>query len=128
MKVPLSWLKEYIDTNLSPEEISHKLTMAGNEVDSIKKIGIIDNVYSGQIVGISNHPNADRLSIVKVILDNEEYEVVCGAKNISVNDKIVFAKEGAILIDPYSLDNKELKLKKSKIRGVVSRGMICSAK
>ncbi len=84
MKVPLSWLKEYIDTNLSPEEISHKLTMAGNEVDSIKKIGIIDNVYSGQIVDISNHPNADRLSIVKVILDNEEYEVVCGAKNISV--------------------------------------------
>ena len=128
MKVPLSWLKEYVDTNLSPEEISHKLTMAGNEVDSIKKIGIIDNVYSGQIVDISNHPNADRLSIVKVILDNEEYEVVCGAKNISVNDKIVFAKEGAILIDPYSLDNKEVKLKKSKIRGVVSRGMICSAK
>ena len=128
MKVPLSWLKEYVDTNLSPEERCHKLTMAGNEVDSIKKIGIIDNVYSGQIVDISNHPNADRLSIVKVILDNEEYEVVCGAKNIRVNDKIVFAKEGAILIDPYSLDNKEVKLKKSKIRGVVSRGMICSAK
>ena len=128
MKVPLSWLKEYVDTNLSPEEISHKLTMAGNEVDSIKKIGIIDDVYSGQIIDISSHPNADRLSIVKVILENEEYEVVCGAKNIRVNDKIVFAKEGAILIDPYSLDNKEVKLKKSKIRGVVSRGMICSAK
>ena len=83
--------------------------MAGNEVDSIEKIGIIDNVYSGQIIDISRHPNADRLSIVKVRLENEEYEVVCGAKNISLNDKIVFAKEGAILIDPYSEDTKKVK-------------------
>lgn len=128
MKVPLSWLKEYIDTDLSPEEISHKLTMAGNEVDSIEKIGIIDNVYSGQIIDISKHPNADRLSLVKVRLENEEYEVVCGAKNISLNDKIVFAKEGAILTDPYSEDSKRVKLKKSKIRGVLSTGMICSSK
>ena len=111
MKVPLSWIKEYVDIDLSPEEISHKLTMAGNEVDSIEKIGIIDNVYSGQIIDISRHPNADRLSIVKVRLENEEYEVVCGAKNISLNDKIVFAKEGAILIDPYSEDSKQVKLK-----------------
>ena len=128
MKVPLSWIKEYVDTDLSPEEISHKLTMAGNEVDSIEKIGIIDNVYSGQIIDISRHPNADRLSIVKVRLENEEYEVVCGAKNISLDDKIVFAKEGAILIDPYSEDNKQVKLKKSKIRGVLSTGMVCSSK
>ena len=128
MKVPLSWIKEYVDTDLSPEEISHKLTMAGNEVDSIEKIGIIDNVYSGQIIDISRHPNADRLSIVKVRLENEEYEVVCGAKNISLDDKIVFAKEGAILIDPYSEDSKQVKLKKSKIRGILSTGMVCSSK
>ena len=128
MKVPLSWIKEYVDIDLSPEEISHKLTMAGNEVDSIEKIGIIDNVYSGQIIDISRHPNADRLSIVKVRLENEEYEVVCGAKNISLNDKIVFAKEGAILIDPYSEDSKQVKLKKSKIRGILSTGMVCSSK
>ena len=128
MKVPLSWIKEYVDIDLSPEEISHKLTMAGNEVDSIEKIGIIDNVYSGQIIDISRHPNADRLSIVKVRLENEEYEVVCGAKNISLDDKIVFAKEGAILIDPYSEDNKQVKLKKSKIRGILSTGMVCSSK
>ena len=128
MKVPLSWLKEYVDVNLSPEEISHKLTMVGNEVDSLEKIGSIENVYSGQIVDISNHPNADRLRIVKVCLNDEEYEVVCGANNININDKIVFAKEGAILNDPYTLDNKKVKLKKSKIRGVVSTGMVCSAK
>ena len=68
MKVPLSWLKEYIDTDLSTVEISHKLSMAGYEVDSMEIIGIIDNVYSGQIIDISKHPNADRLSLVKVRL------------------------------------------------------------
>ena len=66
--------------------------------------------------------------MLKVRLENEEYEVVCGAKNISLNDKIVFAKEGAILIDPYSEDSKQVKLKKSKIRGILSTGMVCSSK
>ena len=128
MKVPLSWLKEYINVNLSPEEIAHQLTMAGNEVDSIEKIGIMDNVYTGKIIHIEKHPNADRLNLVTVSLINEEYKVVCGANNINMNDKIVFAKEGAILHDPYSDDSKLRKLKKSKIRGVLSSGMVCSAK
>ncbi|MFL2665485.1 MAG: phenylalanine--tRNA ligase subunit beta [Dehalococcoidia bacterium] len=128
MKVPLSWLKEYIDVNLSPEEISHKLTMAGNEVDSIEKIGIIDNVYTGEIIHIEKHPNADRLNLVTVSLIDEEHKVVCGANNININDKIVFAKEGAILHDAYSEESKLIKLKKSKIRGILSSGMVCSAK
>ena len=70
MKVPLSWLKEYINVNLSPEEIAHQLTMAGNEVYSIEKIGIMDNVYTGKIIHIEKHPNADRLNLVTVSLIN----------------------------------------------------------
>ena len=61
MKVPLSWLREYVDVNIDVDELAHKLTMAGNEVDSVERFGHIDNVVVGEVLKVDAHPNADRL-------------------------------------------------------------------
>ena len=127
MKVPISWLKNYInidDNNL--DDLLHRLTLAGTEVESVEVQGNWEGVIVGEVNEVSKHPNADRLSLVKVnsgpsgILD-----VVCGANNLYVGQKIAFAPVGSKLFSPKS--NKMEVLKKSKIRGEVSNGMICSA-
>ena len=127
MKVPLKWLKEYIDTDLSPEEITYRLTMAGTET-SLQSIGTASwqGVVVGKITTIKAHPNADRLSLVTVNLKKEEQTVVCGAPNLNIGDKIAFASVGTELIDGYS--GKKVELKPVKIRGVTSCGMVCSEK
>jgi phenylalanyl-tRNA synthetase beta chain len=127
MKVPLKWLKDYVDVKLPPSELAQKLTLAGFEVgEIITKGGGWDNIVIGQITAVNPHPNADRLRLTTVNLGKEQETVVCGAPNLNVGDKIAFARVGARLINPY--DGKVEELKPAKIRGVVSRGMVCSEK
>jgi phenylalanyl-tRNA synthetase beta chain len=120
MKVTLSWLKEYVDLDLTAEQIAEIFDLSGTEVDSVTKIGgEIKGVVVGEVKSISPHPQADRLSYCRVDLGEETRDIVCGAKNISVGDKVPVALEGAVLPNGQ-------RIKKSKIRGLLSEGMICS--
>ena len=127
MKAPLSWLKQYVDIKIDVDELAHRLTMAGNEVDSIERNGYIDKVVVGEVLEVNQHPQADRLRLVKVNDGSAQHEVVCGAPNVAAGQKIAFASIGAELIDAYSDEpNKKRRLRKAKIRGVESSGMVCS--
>lgn len=125
MKVPLKWLKDYVKVTLPVTELAEKLTLAGLEVNEIITTGgSWDNIIIGEIIAIDPHPNADRLKLATVNLGKEQETVVCGAPNLNTGDKIAFAKSGARLINPET--GKPEELKPAKIRGVVSKGMICS--
>ena len=125
MKLPISWLNEYINFKKSDEEISENLTMIGNEVESIEKSGNIDGVIVGEIKKIIPHPNADKLKLTIVFDGNNDIQVVCGAPNIEEGQKIFLATPGTKL----PLENgSTFEIKKSKIRGEISEGMICSEK
>jgi len=127
MKVPLKWLKDYVDIDIPVDELAGKLTLAGLEVSGIQIIGgSWDKVIVGRILAVDPHPNADRLRLATVDLGNRQITVVCGAPNLVVNDNIAFALVGANLIDGHSGVIEELK--PAKIRGVVSEGMICAEK
>ena len=127
MKVPLRWLKEYLDVSLPPAELAEKLTMAGMEVKGWQAIGgSWENIVIGQIAAINPHPNADRLTLPTVDLGTEQQTVVCGAPNLKLGDKVVFARVGARLIDGHT--GEAFRLKAAKIRGVASSGMVCSEK
>ena len=129
MKVPVSWLSEYVDINMSLDDLAHRLTMGGNEVEDIERTGWIDNVLVGHVKAVAQHPDADRLRLVTVDHGNGEAEVVCGAPNVAEGQKIAYASIGAVLQDAYAEEpGKTKKLKRSKIRGVVSEGMVCSVR
>ena len=129
MKVPVSWLKEYVDIEMNLDDLAHRLTMAGNEVEDIERTGWIDNVVVGHVKNIAQHPDADRLRLVTVDHGDGEAEVVCGAPNVAEGQKIAYASIGAVLQDAYADEpGKTKKLKRSKIRGVVSEGMVCSVR
>ena len=129
MKVPVSWLSEYVDIDMSLDELAHRLTMAGNEVDSIERTGWIDNVVVGHVKAVRPHPDADRLRLVTVDYGGGEAEVVCGAPNVANGQKIAYASIGAVLFDAYADEpGNTRKLKRSKIRGVASDGMVCSVR
>ncbi len=125
MKVSLNWLKQYVDITLSADEVANRLTMAGTEVKGVESVGSNwENIVVGQITAINPHPNADRLTLPTVDLGTSQETVVCGAPNLKVGDKVVFARVEARLIDPQS--GKVETLKSAKIRGVFSSGMVCS--
>ena len=127
MKVPISWLKDYVDVTLPAGELARILTLAGFEVaEIITTGGNWDNIIIGQITAINPHPNADRLRLATVDTGAEPETVVCGAPNLNIGDKIAFARVGARMINPHNGQAEELK--PAKIRGVESRGMICSEK
>jgi len=127
MKVPLKWLKEYVDTTLPVADLASRLTMAGIEAKSIQVTGgKWENIFVGQIVAINPHPNADRLTLPTLDLGTEQATVVCGANNLRIGDKIAFAHVGAELIDGHT--GQPAIMKAAKIRGVVSSGMVCSEK
>jgi len=127
MKVPLKWLKDYVDIDIPVAELAGKLTLAGLEVSEVQIIGgSWDRVIVGRILTVDPHPNADRLRLAKVDLGGRQITVVCGAPNLVVNDNIAFAMVGAVLIDGHT--GKAEELKPAKIRGVVSEGMICAEK
>nr|CRH07170.1 Phenylalanyl-tRNA synthetase beta chain [Candidatus Magnetococcus massalia] len=120
MKLTHQWLLEHIDTQLDPKEIGDKLTMAGLELDSITHLGAgLDRVLVGRLESVEQHPNADRLTCCKVVINEQTLSIVCGAKNHKVGDKVAVATEGAELPNG-------LKIKKGKLRGEPSEGMLCS--
>lgn len=126
MDVPLKWLAEYVDWDLSVEELAHRLSMAGAEVESIKRSGgDWEHVVVGRVAAVEQHPNADRLRLATVEYGGDEpLQVVCGAPNLAQGQTIAFAQVGAQLIDPSTREPR--KLRKGKIRGVTSLGMVCS--
>lgn len=125
MKVPIKWLREYVDVTLSPADLADKLTMAGTEVKGTQVIGgNWEKIVVGQIIAIDPHPDADRLRLPTIDLGTEQLTVVCGAPNLKIGDKIAFAHVGAELIDGHT--GKLLRLTSANIRGVASGGMVCS--
>ncbi len=127
MKISLKWLRDYVDIKLAPKELAEKLTMAGLEVGAIDTVGgAWDNVVIGEVVALNPHPNADRLKLATVDIGTEQASSVCGAPNISLGQRVAFARIGASLIDPHT--GRAAVLKPAKIRGVVSEGMVCSEK
>lgn len=122
MKFPLSWLREWVDTDLDGTELARRITAAGLEVDGVSIDGEgLDGVVVAEVTGVARHPDADRLSVCQVkIGDEAPVEVVCGAPNVREGLKTPFAGPGVRLPNG-------MKLRRSKIRGVVSNGMLCSA-
>ncbi|MGE5196504.1 MAG: phenylalanine--tRNA ligase subunit beta [Anaerolineae bacterium] len=126
MKVPFSWLKEYVDCSQTVQQIAEALTLGGLEVEGvIHPIFSFRDVIVAKIMAIARHPNADKLTIATVFDGKETYQVVCGAPNCREGLKTAFAKIGALLKDPQG---KEFKIKKAILRDVESFGMLCSEK
>jgi len=122
----LSWLKEYVDIDISPHELADKLTMAGLEVESLEYMGEgLEDLIVAQIVDINPHPNAQKLVLCNVTDGSKQYKIVCGATNMSVNDKVVLARPGTSL-PPGNRFPEGLMIKTTKIRGELSEGMLCS--
>ena len=123
MKVTINWLKEFLDTDhLDPELVAHKLTMSGTEVGKVEDIGkSYENIVTGQVIESSPHPNADKLTVCKVDIKDKVLDIVCGASNFKKMDKVVVACVGAVLPNG-------MKIKKAKLRGAISEGMMCSEK
>jgi phenylalanyl-tRNA synthetase beta chain len=121
MKLPLSWLKEYVDVDLSPKELASLLTFSGTEVEGIKTIGgDFTGIVVGEVLSVERHPNADRLTVCQVNSGTETLTVVCGAPNVAAGIKVPLATLGTLVPNG-------LKIKKAKVRGVESFGMLCAA-
>ncbi|MFL2656449.1 MAG: phenylalanine--tRNA ligase subunit beta [Burkholderiaceae bacterium] len=121
MLISESWLKTWLDTNLSVEKISDVLTMAGIEVDNVESLAPnFSKVVLGRVIKVNKHPNADRLKVCIVDI-GEKLEIVCGASNVTENMFVACATDGASL--PGGA-----KIRKTKMRGVASSGMLCSEK
>ncbi|NDD58470.1 MAG: phenylalanine--tRNA ligase subunit beta [Chlamydiae bacterium] len=126
MKVPLSWLKEYLDLSIPPEKISEVLTLAGIEVEGIETYGSsFTGVVVAKVLSTKPHPNADRLCVASVFDGKEEIQIVCGAKNCRPGLTTALAQVGAEL--PPDESGKPFKIKKGKLRDVESFGMLCGA-
>jgi phenylalanyl-tRNA synthetase beta chain len=126
MKVTLNWLKQYVDFNWSPEELSERLTMLGLEVEGVQKIsGAFDGIVVAQVVTRDKHPNADKLSLCRVNDGRGERQIVCGAQNFKAGDKVPLILPGASL-PPMPGAQEPFTIKVGKIRGVESHGMLCS--
>ncbi len=122
MKITLSWLKTFLETNANLNEIVAKLTSIGLEVESVvDKASELKNFTVAEILETSQHPNADRLRVCRVNTGKEELQIVCGAPNARAGIKVVLAPVGTII------PTNKLEIKASKIRGVDSNGMLCSA-
>lgn len=123
MLVSLQWLKQYVDINESIEELEMALTMIGQEVEAIEEQGkYLNKVVIGELLEVGQHPEAEKLTVCKVkVGEDKVLQIVCGAKNHKVGDKVAAATEGAVLPGDF-------KIKKSKLRGVESYGMLCSEK
>ncbi len=122
MKISLNWLKEYVDINgISTEDLVNLLTMSGLEVeDFVDQKEIYKDFLVGYVKEKKKHPNADRLSLCTVSDGKEEFQIICGAPNVDAGQKIIFAPVGTLI------PKGNFKIKKAKIRGIESCGMICS--
>ena len=128
MKISVSWLKDYIDLHESTDEIAHMLTMSGLEVEGIERVEMVKGGLEGLVIGkvleCKRHPNADKLSTTLVdIGGGQPVPIVCGAPNVAKGQNVVVATVGTKLYGP---EGEEFKIKKTKIRGEISEGMICA--
>jgi phenylalanyl-tRNA synthetase beta chain len=127
MKISYNWIKNYIKTDLSPEEIGKILTETGLEVEGIERLesvkGGLEGVFVGEVLSCEKHPDADRLKVTTVSIGAEPLQIVCGAANVAVGQKVAVATVGTTL---YPSDGDPIKMKLSKIRGVESHGMLCA--
>jgi phenylalanyl-tRNA synthetase beta chain len=122
MKFSLRWLADHLAFEESVEALAERLTSGGTEVEGIERRGIDDpNVVVGEVLSFVPHPNADRLRLCRVTTGAEERQIVCGAKNFNVGDRVPLALPGAKLPGDFVI-------KESKLRGELSQGMMCSAK
>lgn len=123
MKTPLSWLNHYIDlSGIAPADVARRLTFSGIELEGMKSSGAsADGIIVAEVRVVEKHPQADKLSVCRVFDGQVEHQVVCGAPNVAAGGKYPFAPIGAVLL------GGELKIKKAKLRGVESFGMLCSA-
>lgn len=122
MIVTQNWLKEFIPCDFSSEQLAHRLTMVGLEVEGLEEIGAgLDSVIVAELLSVERHPDAERLTVCQVNNGSETFQVVCGATNHRQGDLIALATVGSVLPGDF-------KIKKSKIRGQESCGMLCSEK
>lgn len=123
MKISLNWLREYIQLDCSPEELSDMLTSLGLEIEHVEHLGAdISGIYVGQILSIDRHPDADKIVVCKTSIGGDEpLQICCGATNMKVGDKVPTAVDSSILPGNFRIANR-------KMRGVESQGMMCSAK
>ena len=121
MRIPLSWLKSLVDIPEDLEALSQTMTQLGMEVESIEKVGAdFSGVLVGQVVEIESHPDADKLSVCKTDVGQDEpLQIICGAKNFKVGDKVPTAVVGSVLPGDFKIDSR-------KMRGVKSFGMMCA--
>ena len=127
MNISYKWLKEYVDFDLTPEEVCAALTSTGLEVGALEEVqtikGGLKGLYVGQVLTCEPHPDSDHMHVCTVDLGKEEpSQIVCGAPNVAAGQKVIVADLGCVLYD----GDKEFKIKKSKLRGVESNGMICA--
>lgn len=128
MRISWNWLKQYVHTDLTPQEAAAVLTSTGLEVESVELHepvkGMLGGVVVGQVLECGKHPDADRLSVCTVDLGSgEPAQIVCGAPNVAKGQKVLVATVGSTL---HMSDGNSITIRKSKIRGVESQGMICA--
>ena len=127
MKISYNWIKQFLEIDLPSEQVSEILTDLGLEVESVKTHesvrGGLEGVVLGEVLHCSQHPNADRLKVTEVDLGKKVVQIVCGAPNVAKGQKVAVATVGTSL---YDKEGKEFLIKKSKIRGEESDGMICA--
>ncbi|WP_129717880.1 phenylalanine--tRNA ligase subunit beta [Pedobacter sp. SYP-B3415] len=128
MKISYKWLKNFVDTTLSPEEISLALTGIGLEVESLEKVqaiaGGLEGLVIGEVLTCVPHPNADRLRVTTVnVGEAAALQIVCGAPNVAAGQKVIVATVGTTV---YPLSGEPFRINKSKIRSELSEGMICA--
>ena len=127
MNVSYKWLKEYVDFTLSPQQVAEVLTSVGLEVGGLEEVqsirGGLKGLYVGKVLTCEEHPNSDHLHVTTVDLGKgEPQQIVCGAPNVAAGQKVIVADLGCVLYD----GDQEFTIKKSKLRGVDSLGMICA--
>lgn len=127
MKISYKWLKEYVDFDLTPQEVADALTSTGLEVDALEEVqsirGGLKGLFVGQVLTCEAHPNSDHLHITTVDLGKDApQQIVCGAPNVAAGQKVIVADLGCTLYE----GDKEFTIKKSKLRGVESFGMLCA--
>jgi len=121
MKVSLKWLNQYVKVDdLNPQELADLISLHGVEVESVSKVADATGIVVGYVEEKQQHPDADKLSVCQVNLGDETVQIVCGAKNVDAGQKVPVAINGAVLPGDF-------KIKKTKLRGQESNGMICSA-
>lgn len=122
MLISLNWLKDYVEIKEDVKDLADRLTMSGSNVEGLKDYGKdIKDVIIGEIVKIDKHPNADKLLLTKINICDKELQIITGATNIKVGDRVPVAIPGAVIADGK-------KIKKTKLRNLLSEGMLCSAK